>query len=281
MSAIDFEAEARAYLVWAGITFSKTDVTTLALRFGGIAERVATVVGIERDAARRALAAEQAAHADTERQLRDALARERAELAARVADVARLETSSRVMREEFDRMCEALQKHVGGEGLGGEWYPDLVATVVEERNRLRSELRAARQDLDVAESRKSEAFRVLKNERDEARDWVRRLTAESRELTCAFCGVAYPPGTPASNHEALTAHVRICDRHPLRADLADAHKQVATLKACLAEARADAFDQAIAECDDESTRVPDYYQRESFQAGARRCAFRLRRLVAK
>ena len=133
MSAIDFEAEARAYLVWAGITFSKTDVTTLALRFGGIAERVATVVGIERDAARRALAAEQAAHADTERQLRDALARERAELAARVADVARLETSSRVMREEFDRMCEALQKHVGGEGLGGEWYPDLVATVVEER----------------------------------------------------------------------------------------------------------------------------------------------------
>jgi hypothetical protein len=106
--------------------------------------------------------AERAAHIDTERQLRDALARGR-------ADVARLEAGNRVMREEFDRMCEALQKHVGGEGLGGEWYPDLVAGVVEERDRLRSELCAARQDLDVAESRKSDAFRRLRDERDEAR----------------------------------------------------------------------------------------------------------------
>jgi hypothetical protein len=32
-------------------------------------------------------------------------------------------------------------------------------------------------------------------ERDEARAWVRRLTSETRVLTCAFCGQAYPPGT--------------------------------------------------------------------------------------
>lgn len=34
-------------------------------------------------------------------------------------------------------------------------------------------------------------------------------------LRCAFCGEAYPPGTPPSQHEALTAHVYDCRAHPL------------------------------------------------------------------
>lgn len=51
-------------------------------------------------------------------------------------------------------------------------------------------------------------------ERAEARDWVRRLTEEQRVLTCAFCGEAYPPGTPETNHERLTAHVDVCAKHP-------------------------------------------------------------------
>lgn len=53
-------------------------------------------------------------------------------------------------------------------------------------------------------------------ERDEARAWVRRLTADARVLTCAYCGTAYPPGTPASNATALNEHVRACTKHPLR-----------------------------------------------------------------
>ena len=53
-------------------------------------------------------------------------------------------------------------------------------------------------------------------EREEARDWVRRLTREQRVLTCAFCGAEYPPGTPESNDAALTAHVRVCPKHPMR-----------------------------------------------------------------
>ena len=53
-------------------------------------------------------------------------------------------------------------------------------------------------------------------ERDEARAWVDRLTSEQRVLTCAFCGEAYPPGTPESNHVALTAHVKVCAKHPMR-----------------------------------------------------------------
>jgi hypothetical protein len=38
----------------------------------------------------------------------------------------------------------------------------------------------------------------------------------SNVLTCAFCGHAYPPGTPASQHELLTRHVMQCSSHPLR-----------------------------------------------------------------
>lgn len=54
------------------------------------------------------------------------------------------------------------------------------------------------------------------HERDEAREWVRRITQEQRVLTCAFCGAEYPPGTSESNDGALTAHVRVCPKHPMR-----------------------------------------------------------------
>lgn len=36
-----------------------------------------------------------------------------------------------------------------------------------------------------------------------------------RVLTCAFCGLTYPEGTPTHKHEALTAHIRECPRHPV------------------------------------------------------------------
>jgi hypothetical protein len=125
--------------------------------------------------------ANQAVLGQTARAIVDELAEAlRAERAAREADVTGLETGNSVMREEFDRLCEALQEQVGGEGLGGEWYPDLVAGVVEERDRLRSELCAARQDLDVAESRKSEAFHRLAAERDKAATHLREALDRER-----------------------------------------------------------------------------------------------------
>ncbi len=34
-------------------------------------------------------------------------------------------------------------------------------------------------------------------------------------LTCAFCGQAYPDGTPTHKHEALSAHIRVCEKHPI------------------------------------------------------------------
>lgn len=36
-------------------------------------------------------------------------------------------------------------------------------------------------------------------------------------LRCAFCGQAYPAGTPATKHQSLTDHIMQCEAHPLRA----------------------------------------------------------------
>lgn len=46
------------------------------------------------------------------------------------------------------------------------------------------------------------------------------LLARGNTLTCAFCGMEYPDGTLPTQHEALTAHIRTCEKHPLRAELA-------------------------------------------------------------
>jgi len=74
----------------------------------------------------------------------------------------------------------------------------------------------------------------LKGERDEARDWVRRMHRETQVITCVYCGKAYPPGTPTSGAEALTEHIKTCPKHPLAAALAE----VSRLKGELKQARA-------------------------------------------
>ncbi len=57
----------------------------------------------------------------------------------------------------------------------------------------------------------------LTEEREEAREWVRKLTSTERVLTCVYCGHAYPPGTPEHGAEVLTAHVAVCEKHPMQA----------------------------------------------------------------
>jgi hypothetical protein len=66
-------------------------------------------------------------------------------------------------------------------------------------------------------------------ERDEARDWVRKMHRENQILTCIYCGHSYPPGTPASGSDVLTAHIKTCEKHPLR----KAEARIATLEAAL------------------------------------------------
>lgn len=86
-------------------------------------------------------------------------------------------------------------------------------------------------DAALAKARREDLADVLK-ERDEARafaeqasvahnkllaDWQESVERGRVVLTCAFCGEEYPADTPPSQHDALTAHVRVCVRHPMRA----------------------------------------------------------------
>jgi hypothetical protein len=75
-------------------------------------------------------------------------------------------------------------------------------------------------------------LRQVETEREEARDWVRRMHAESQTLTCVFCGEAYPPGTPASGSDRLVEHIKTCAKHPLHAAEASLQEATELLKLC-------------------------------------------------
>lgn len=34
-------------------------------------------------------------------------------------------------------------------------------------------------------------------------------------ITCVYCGMAYPQGTPAHGAQVLTDHIKICEKHPM------------------------------------------------------------------
>jgi len=84
----------------------------------------------------------------------------------------------------------------------------------------------------VAEGSRLRAdVRRLTAEREEARDWVRRMQAEN-VTTCIHCGTAFPPGTPTHGADALREHARVCEKHPMRA----VETEVAALRERLAMA---------------------------------------------
>lgn len=39
---------------------------------------------------------------------------------------------------------------------------------------------------------------------------------DGRRLTCVYCGMRYPVGTPDSGHQVLTDHIQQCEKHPLK-----------------------------------------------------------------
>lgn len=57
---------------------------------------------------------------------------------------------------------------------------------------------------------------ALEAERDDARAWVRKMQA-GNVTTCAWCGLAYPPGTATHGVDELREHVKVCEKHPVRA----------------------------------------------------------------
>ena len=38
----------------------------------------------------------------------------------------------------------------------------------------------------------------------------------SNTLTCVYCGMAYPEGTPPHSSKVLTDHIKGCEKHPMR-----------------------------------------------------------------
>lgn len=69
-------------------------------------------------------------------------------------------------------------------------------------------------------------------------------------LTCAFCGHAYPPGTPRSQHDLLTEHVLSCAEHPLAARIRQmqaAQEEQAALRRAYLERRVEDLDR-MASC---------------------------------
>ena len=51
----------------------------------------------------------------------------------------------------------------------------------------------------------------------------------SNTLTCVYCGMAYPEGTPPHGAQILTDHIKICEKHPLR----EAEAKISKLRAAL------------------------------------------------
>lgn len=49
-------------------------------------------------------------------------------------------------------------------------------------------------------------------------------------LTCVYCGMTYPEGTPPHGSQILTDHIKVCEKHPLRA----AEATIAKLRSALA-----------------------------------------------
>lgn len=54
-----------------------------------------------------------------------------------------------------------------------------------------------------------------------SRRWIaqfitNRWARETQVLRCAYCPQTYPPGTPATQHDLLTEHIKVCPKHPMR-----------------------------------------------------------------
>ena len=42
-------------------------------------------------------------------------------------------------------------------------------------------------------------------------------TRKQRVITCVYCGFNYPTGTAPHGESVLTDHIKVCEKHPMRA----------------------------------------------------------------
>ncbi|MFH0995780.1 MAG: hypothetical protein V1844_09830 [Pseudomonadota bacterium] len=55
------------------------------------------------------------------------------------------------------------------------------------------------------------------------------VTGKHTTLTCVYCGMAYPEGTPSHGSQILTDHIKTCKKHPIR----KAEAEIARLRKAL------------------------------------------------
>lgn len=85
----------------------------------------------------------------------------------------------------------------------------------------------------------------LKADVTEAREVALSLVRVERTVTCVFCGQTYDKGTPTSQDDRLTAHIKVCEKHPLRQAEADAAKWKGLYEAAWAECEGWRFEASV------------------------------------
>jgi hypothetical protein len=56
-----------------------------------------------------------------------------------------------------------------------------------------------------------------------------KVMEQKNVLTCVYCGMAYPEGTPPHGAQILTDHIKVCEKHPMR----KAEQDIVKLRAAL------------------------------------------------
>ena len=77
----------------------------------------------------------------------------------------------------------------------------------------------------------------------------------SNTLTCVYCGMDYPEGTPPHGAQLLTDHIKVCEKHPLRqAEIKIAKLRLALIGLIGAETKEEL---KVMECTLRSSQAPD------------------------
>lgn len=74
------------------------------------------------------------------------------------------------------------------------------------------------------------------------------MSKRTEILTCVYCGMAYPKGTPTHGAKILTDHIKVCEKHPLRkaeSDLDKLRKALIGLIGCESAQELDAMEAMI------------------------------------
>jgi hypothetical protein len=131
------------------------------------------------------------------------------------------------LAKEMRKAAEAMLSHANCLRGEGDWdQAEAVETIACGNLRIAQAIEAKDRRIAEleAEVAKARAFA------EEAARRYNEMSADQRILRCAFCGAEYAPGTPPTQHEALTAHVKVCPQHPMREVERERDRRIAELE---------------------------------------------------